>query len=164
VVTHYSLLSEAGTTRDVPNPFFYVSSSEWNLYDYLNDFFRHNKLPEGTFLLGQIKQWFQLLKTGKTQHDGKLVRVLRILEAFPNQKFVLMGDNSQRDPAIYSSIAHKYPEKIFAVYIRNIVRANEPATEALLSGLAEKGVHTCLFEFNSEAIKHSRAIGLITTD
>ena len=32
---HYELLSAAHTTRDAPNPFFYISSSEWNLYDYL---------------------------------------------------------------------------------------------------------------------------------
>ena len=161
VVTYYYLLSRAGTTPDVPNPFFYVSSSEWNLYDDLNDFFDHNKLPEGTFLLNQIKQWFQLLNTGKTKHEGKLLRVMRILDAFPHQKFVLLGDNSQKDPAIYSSIAQKYPERIFAIYIRNIVPANGASTNKLLSSLADKNVHVCMFDDNRQAIEHSRTIGLI---
>jgi phosphatidate phosphatase APP1 len=161
VVTHYSLLASAGTTIEVPNPFFYVSSSEWNLYDDLNEFFNYNKLPEGTFLLNQIKQWFELLKTGKTKHEGKLMRVVRILDAFPKQRFVLLGDNSQKDPAIYSSIAHKHPGKIHAIYIRNVLPANEASTNELFSGLAEKGVFTCLFKDNSEAIEHSKKIGLI---
>ncbi|MEO5996847.1 MAG: phosphatase domain-containing protein [Chitinophagaceae bacterium] len=161
VATYYNLLALSRTTQEVPNPFFYVSSSEWNLYDYLADFFEYNKLPEGIFLLNQIKQWFQLFKTGKTQHDGKLIRVLRILDAFPQQQFVLLGDNSQKDPAIYSSIALKYPEKIFAVYIRNVRPANENNTNDLLSALADKGVYTCLFKHNSEAIAHSKSIGLI---
>jgi phosphatidate phosphatase APP1 len=161
VVTHYGLLARAATTVDVPNPFFYVSSSEWNLYDDLVDFFNYNKLPEGTFLLNQIKQVSQLLKTGKTKHEGKLIRVMRILDAFPNQRFVLLGDNSQKDPAIYSSIAQKYPEKIYAIYIRNIVPRNESDTRKLFSGLGEKGVHTCLFKDNTEAIAHSKSIGLI---
>lgn len=161
VVTHYELLADAGTTPDVPNPFFYVSSSEWNLYDDLNDFFNHNKLPEGTFLLNQIKQWHELIKTGKTKHEGKLLRVLRILDVFPLQRFVLLGDNSQKDPAIYTSLANKFPGKIFAIYIRNIVPGNERATRELFSGLAEKGVYTCLFNDNNEAIAHSRSIGLI---
>jgi phosphatidate phosphatase APP1 len=77
VVKFYELLAIAHTTTKTPNPFFYVSSSEWNLYDDLNDFFNHSGLPEGTFLLNQIKRWFQLLKTGKTKHEGKLLRVLR---------------------------------------------------------------------------------------
>ncbi len=164
VVHYYRLLATAGTTADVPNPFFYVSSSEWNLYNYLQDFFNHNKLPEGIFLLNQIKQWFQLFKTGKTQHEGKLIRVLRIIDAFPNQQFVLLGDNSQKDPAIYAAIAQKHPEKIFAIYIRNIVPANESGTRQLLSAVAGKGVHTCLFSHNNEAIDHSRSIGLIAPE
>ncbi len=161
VVTHYNLLARAGTTVEMPNPFFYVSSSEWNLYDDLIEFFNYNKLPEGTFLLNQIKQWFELLKTGKTKHEGKLMRVMRILDAFPAQRFVLLGDNSQKDPAIYSSIAHKHPDKIHAIYIRNIVAGNEASANDLFSGLAEKGVFTCLFKNNIEAIEHSKRIGLV---
>lgn len=161
VVTHYELLAGAGTTPEVPNPFFYVSSSEWNLYDDLIEFFSYNKLPEGTFLLNQIKQWFQLIKTGKTSHEGKLIRVLRILEAFPKQRFILLGDNSQKDPAIYASIANKFPEKIFAIYIRNIVPSHETSTANLFSGLSENGIHTCQFKDNNEAIDHSKSIGLI---
>ena len=161
VVKHYELLAMAYTTPDIPNPFFYVSSSEWNLYDDLNDFFNYNGFPEGIFLLNQIKRWFQLLKTGKTKHEGKLIRVVRILDAFPKQQFVLLGDNSQSDPAIYASLTNKYPEKIFAVYIRNVHRENETVTKQLLSGMEKNGVYACLFNNNIEAIQHSKAIGLI---
>ena len=160
VVHFYELLTTAHTTAKIPNPFFYVSSSEWNLYDYLDDFFNYNGLPQGIFLLNQIKRWFQLFKTGKTKHEGKLLRVLRILKAFPKQQFVLLGDNSQSDPAIYASITDKYPEKIFAVYIRNIRPANETGTRELLSSIEKSAVHTCLFKDNAEAIEHSKKIGL----
>ncbi|MEO5684349.1 MAG: App1 family protein [Chitinophagaceae bacterium] len=162
VQKHYHLLSVANTTADAPNPFFYVSSSEWNLYDYLEDFFSHNKLPKGAFLLNHIKQWKELLQTGKTKHAGKLIRVARILQAFPNQEFILIGDNTQRDPVIYKAIAEKYPGRIHAVYIRNVHRENESATRELLNQLQQQtGIHTCLFTSSSEAIEHSRAIGLV---
>ena len=36
VVKHYQLLADAADGK--PNPFFYVSSSEWNLYDYILEF------------------------------------------------------------------------------------------------------------------------------
>ena len=161
VVNHYKLLSLACTTPDVPNPFFYVSSSEWNLYDELTDFFKHNSLPDGTFLLNQVKRWYQLFKTGKTKHEGKLLRVYRILQAFPKQKFILIGDNSQADPFIYATICDKHPEKIFAVYIRNVVEKNVAPTTQLLERIEKKGILTCLFTNNEEAILHSKKIGLI---
>lgn len=162
VGSHYKLLSTAHTEPDVPNPFFYVSSSEWNLYDELNEFFKHNSLPAGVFLLSQMKRWYQLLKTGKTKHEGKLLRVYRVLLSFPKQRFVLIGDNSQADPSIYKTICDKHPEKIHAVYIRNVVEKNIPATKQLLDSIKKHGIHTCIFTTNLEAIHHSKEIGLIS--
>lgn len=159
---HYRALSLAHTSKDQPNPFFYVSSSEWNLYDYLVETFRHNKLPEGAFLLNQIKRWRDLIKTGKSGHEGKLIRVMRILDAFPKQKFVFFGDNSQKDAEIYTAIAEKYPENIAAVYIRNIKKGKEEETKALLRRIGDQNINTCLFKHSKEAIQHSRSIGLIT--
>jgi phosphatidate phosphatase APP1 len=158
---HYELLANTYTEAGQPNPFFYVSSSEWNLYDYLVETFRYNELPEGAFLLNQIKQWKNFFKTGKTGHEGKLLRVMRILHAFPNQKFIFFGDNSQQDPHIYTTIAHKYPQNIKAIYIRQVVNKNAEATKALLAEAEAKGIKTCLFKSSMEAIEHSKEIGLL---
>ena len=162
VVRHYDLLALSHTTADVPNPFFYVSSSEWNLYDDLVDFFDHKDLPKGTFLLSQMKRWYQLIKTGKTKHEAKLIKVYRILRAFPKQKFILFGDNSQADPFIYEMIVRRYPKNIFAVYIRNVVEKNVAVTQGLLNSIEQSGIHTCLFIDNEEAMQHSQQIGLIS--
>lgn len=161
VVKFYQLLSLAHTTADLLNPFFYVSSSEWNLYDDLNEFFKHNGLPKGAFLLNQIKKWYQLLKTGKTKHQGKLMRVTRVLEAFPKQRFILLGDNSQSDPEIYVAIANKYPERIVALYIRNISLAKESITTKIMENIQNKEIYTCQFKHTDEAILHAKTIGLI---
>ncbi|MEJ5994070.1 phosphatase domain-containing protein [Pedobacter sp. Du54] len=160
---HYQLLANAHTKIDQPNPFFYVSSSEWNLYDYLVETFRYNELPEGTFLLNQLKRWKNLIKTGKTGHEGKLLRVMRIIDAFPNQKFVFFGDNSQQDPAIYQTIAEKYSKNITAIYIRNVRPEKQEITKSLLAQIEEKGISTCLFEHSDEAIAHSKRIKLIVS-
>ena len=165
VSDHYRLLSLSHTTPDAPNPFFYVSSSEWNLYDYLQDVFRNGRLPEGAFLLSQAKQWFQLFKTGRTKHQGKLIRVMRILDCFPNQRFILLGDNTQADPVIYHEIARKLPDRILAIYIRNVFEPKAGETKLLLQQLeTDTGVKTCFFRNSMEAIEHSRSIGLITID
>ena len=162
VAQHYHLLAASNTAPEAPNPFFYVSSSEWNLYEYLEDFFTFNKLPKGAFLLNHIKRWPELLQTGKTKHDGKLLRVMRILQAFPHQQFILIGDNTQRDPAIYKAIAEKHPDRIHAIYIRNVSALHAGDTRALLAQLQQHtGIHTCFFSHSHEAIAHSKAIGLI---
>lgn len=161
---HYQLLAHTHTTAEQPNPFFYVSSSEWNLYDYLVETFRFNGFPEGTFLLNQLKRWTDLLKTGKTGHEGKLLRIMRIIDAFPNQKFICLGDNSQQDPAIYAKIAEKYGKNIIAVYIRNVRKSRSLVTQEILDKLEQQNISTCLFLHSDEAIAHARKIGVISSN
>ncbi len=161
VAEYYRQLAFSHTAKDQPNPFFYVSSSEWNLYDYLVETFRFNKLPEGVFLLNQVKGFFDLFKTGKTGHEGKLIRVMRILDAFPNQKFVFFGDNTQQDPAIYAAIVEKYPEKVAAVYIRNVRSGRELEITTFLKRMEAKQVPVCLFSSSFEAVSHAKSVGLI---
>lgn len=158
---HYNLLAYAHAENDTPNPFFYVSSSEWNLYDYLRQVFFHNKLPDGIFLLNQIKRWYELFRSGRTGHEGKLIRIARIFKAFPKQQFVLLGDNSQQDPEIYQRIAEKHPQQVFAVYIRKVRQSKEAGSRDILSALQSKGIHTCFFTHSEEAISHGRSCGLI---
>jgi len=164
VVKFYQLLSLAKTTPDLLNPFFYVSSSEWNLYEDLNEFFKHNGLPKGAFLLNSIKKWYQLFKTGNTKHQGKFIRAIRILEAFPKQKFILLGDNSQQDPEIYSTIANKYADRIIAIYIRNVSPEKEAITLQLFSSIENNQIKTLLFNHTHDAINHARSIGLIESE
>lgn len=161
VVKFYNLLALSHTNVETLNPFFYVSSSEWNLYDDLNEFFKFNDLPKGAFLLNQIKVWYQLFNTGTTKHQGKLIRVKRIFDAFPKQKFVLLGDNSQKDPEIYVALANKYPDKVVAIYIRNITTEKERLATKILASLDDNTIQTCLFKHTDEAILHAKNIGLI---
>lgn len=101
------------------------------------------------------------MKTGKTGHEGKLLRIMRIIDAFPNQKFVFLGDNSQMDPEIYYKIAEKYGKNVIAVYIRNVRKSKIFATQEILNKLEQKNISTCLFVHSEDAIAHSKKIGLI---
>ena len=162
VALHYRLLAAAGTGKATPNPFFYVSSSEWNLYDYLHEIFRLHNLPEGIFLLNQVKQLHQLFKTGTGKHEGKLLRIVRIFEALPTQQFVLLGDNTQQDPYIYQTLCEKYPDRVYAIYIRNVRERKAASTQAVLDEIAAStNIPCCFFVHSSEAITHSEKIGLL---
>ncbi|NDA63375.1 MAG: DUF2183 domain-containing protein [Chitinophagia bacterium] len=164
IVHYFNLLSLSHTNSQQPNPFFYVSSSEWNLYDDLTEFFAHNRLPSGVLLLNKIKQWHQLGATGLTQHHNKQVRIERIMRMFPKQRFILYGDNSQHDPDIYVSIAQAFPQNVIALYIRCVNPHKKSATMHTLSQLNDTTIHTLVFNHTREAMLHSVAIGLLSED
>jgi phosphatidate phosphatase APP1 len=161
VIEHYKLLEYAGTKQGAPNSFFFVSSSEWNLYDYIQEFSRVNEVPDGVYLLSQLKAWYQLFLTGRNNHSTKFTRISRILLAHPQQQFVLLGDDSQEDPNIYASVVSHFPSQIRAVYLRHVSDKKTVNAVAQVEQMRAAGVACCYFENSSEAIAHSRQIGLI---
>lgn len=162
VINHYQQLAMSGTGNEtISNPFFYVSSSEWNLYHFLVGFITFNKLPKGVFLLGQMKQLKDFWKSGQNNHATKFMRIVRVIEAYPSQKFVLLGDDSQQDPMIYQSITEHFPDKVLAVYLRRINKRNFENVSKIAEEIRAKGVECCYFEHSSEAVIHSKKIGLI---
>jgi phosphatidate phosphatase APP1 len=161
VVNHYRLLASAKTTVENPNPFFYVSSSEWNLYDFIKEFTRKNELPEGVFLLSQIKRLAEVWKTGATKHGTKFMRIARIFEAYPTQRFVLLGDDSQQDPVIYAGIVSHFPGRVIGVYLRHVYEKNITNVKEEIKKIEAAGVEVCHFVHSKEAIEHSYKIGLL---
>lgn len=161
VVKHYQALGFAGTTAQEPNPFFYVSSSEWNLYDYIRDFSHKNELPRGVFLLSQLKTFSELTKTGQNRHTTKFARIVRILDSYPQQDFILLGDDSQHDPMIYASVVEHFRDQIRAVYLRNVFEKNLVKVKECIHKMEEAGIPVCHFKNSSEALAHSAKIGLV---
>lgn len=161
VVNHYQLLAADSNSGQHDNPFFYVSGSEWNLYDFIKEFSAANHLPKGVFLLSQLKRLSGFWRFGQNELTTKFVRIARIIETFPNLHFVLLGDDSQKDPTIYLSIASHFPEKILAVYIRAVHKSNSKETRSALHEIESKGISCCYFTHSAEAVIHSKKIGLI---
>ena len=113
-----------GDSGEQTNPFFYVSSSHWNLFTFLTTFFQLNTLPQGPLLLKRtagIKS--SILSVGN--HDHKEKGILKILQQFPDTPFILIGDSGQKDAEIYSSIFEKYPERIKEIYIRDVTKRED---------------------------------------
>lgn len=161
VVEHYKLLANACTKPGETNPFFYVSSSEWNLYEYILEFSEKNKLPEGIYLLSQLKRLRQLWKTGKNKHFTKMERIARILQMYPERQFILLGDDSQEDPAIYALVVKHYPSQIRCIYLRQVNQKKQEQTQIYIGEMEAAGVPCCYFQHSAKAIAHSKAEGLL---
>lgn len=114
---HLRDLNEAGDPAD----FFYVSNSEWNLYDFLRDFFHINELPKGVFFLQGLKKGLRdLFKSGKINNNHKLNSIEFLLRFYPTKCYILVGDNGQKDMEIYSNVVAKYSDRIKGVIIRRL--------------------------------------------
>ena len=110
-------LNEAEHPRD----FFYVSNSEWNLYDFLIDFFHINELPKGVFFLQDLKKGVRdLLSSGHTGSNHKMKSIEFLLRFYPEKKYILVGDNGQQDLNIYHEVAQRFPRRIKGVMIRRL--------------------------------------------
>lgn len=161
VVNHYQLLARHDQVEGNCNPFFYVSGSEWNLYNLIIEFSRINELPKGIYLLSSLKGISQIWKSGSNHLMSKFTRIVRVIEAFPHLQFILLGDDSQIDVDIYFSVVKHFPQKIFAVYIRQVAKTKNEITNSRIKEIESHGVHCCYFKHSAEAVIDSEKIGLI---
>lgn len=164
VVPHYQALSTSGrNNKGEQNAFFYVSSSEWNLYRFIIDFTELHQLPRGVLLLKDIKTSLtDFFITGRGDHNHKFEKIKHILEFYPHLTYTLLGDDSQADPYLYETICKIFPVNVKAVYIRQTGSHKKPKTVEALKNMDSLDVATCYFADSSEAIAHSKSIGLIS--
>lgn len=118
VAAFYQAL-QGGAPGSAQNPLFFLSSSPWNLYDLLVEFFRLQGIPTGPLFL---RDWgVSAAELLPTSHSGHKLGVLRqLLEMYPRLPFILIGDSGQEDPEIYRAIVDEYPGRILAIYIRDV--------------------------------------------
>jgi len=163
VVAHYQALSTSGRNKkNEQNAFFYVSSSEWNLYRFIVQFTELHQLPRGVLLLKDIKtSLMDFFITGRGDHNHKFEKIKHILEFYPNLSYTLLGDDSQHDPYLYENICKIFPVNVKAVYIRQTGSTKKSKAVAAMQNIESLDVPVCYFSDSSEAIEHSKRIGLI---
>ena len=131
--------------RDHANParpFFYVSSSPWNLYGFIAEFMELNGIPHGPMFLKDYGiDASQILHTGHDEH--KLAAIEKTLAFYPNLRFLLIGDNGQRDVSIYAKVVSDFPGRVAAVFIRDVDGSCRSGPEGnLLRQIEQKGIPT----------------------
>ncbi len=160
IADFYSALAK-GKYEQSDNPFFFVSSSEWNLYDLLDDFFHIHKIPKGVFLLRELKySIFRFWKSGGGTHEHKYEKIKSLLEFYPGRNFILIGDSGQHDPEIYSRLAIEFSGRIEAIYIRKIrSRSFVKREKELYQKLLETGTSYMEIKDTHEAAYHASENG-----
>lgn len=155
---------QRGVSGSEHNPIFYVSSSPWNLYDLLVEFFRLHGIPIGPLFLRDFGD--DLIFSAREHHGHKLSKIEPILELYPHLPFILIGDNGEKDPEIYRDVVRKYPDRIRAVYIRSVNPdpARIAGIDALVEEVSQVGCQLILTPDSEFAATHAAAEGLISTE
>lgn len=158
VVDHYRFLNTLGRNDNkTNNAFFYVSSSEWNLYNFIIQFTKIHDFPKAVLKLKSIKSGIaDFLFTGGGDHNHKFYKIKHLVEFYPELNFILLGDDSQQDPHIYEDICKTFPANISAVYIRQTNRRVKKSVRKTLDVIKSLDVAVCYFKNSSEAFVHSK--------
>lgn len=153
---------EAGRDGDADNPVFYLSSSPWNLYSLFAEFMRHHDVPEGPILLRDFG--FDRDKLWKKPHEEHKPRwIRRLLDAYPDLDFVLMGDSGQKDPEVFRAVAEEAPERIAAILVRDVTpEARDREVDDIARTLEEIGVPMARLETSAAAAERCAELGLIS--
>jgi phosphatidate phosphatase APP1 len=160
-VTAFYCALRDGIGGDEGNPIFYVSSSPWHLYTPLVDFLQAQGIPLGPLMLKELGVK-HLVGRGR-HHSHKLSNIEKILQTYPNLPFVLIGDSGQHDPEIYREVVKMYPERIRAIYIRNVNPdpSRIEAVDRLIEEVRPTGTQLLLVQDSESAAAHAAGEGLI---
>ena len=123
----------------------YLSKSESNLYQIIADFIKFQQLPLGALLLSSHLRWNQLLKPNKGK-DYKLLQMQKLLQNLPEKKFILLGDDSQRDMEIYTQVIREFKEQISMVFIRQTRFNRTEKQHEMWADLEKTGVKAYYFD------------------
>ncbi|MBN3584268.1 DUF2183 domain-containing protein [Algoriphagus aestuarii] len=159
VAAFYKALQN-GTDGVESNPFFYVSSSPWNLYDFLHELLSIHYLPKGPLMLRDIGlSRTELISGSHSEH--KLKQIRQILSTYLNFPFMLIGDSGQDDPKIYLQVVKEFPGRIMMIFIRDVHPSRHAFVEEVKVELKELGVNMLLVKNSIEASQYALERGWI---
>ncbi|MBR4399515.1 MAG: DUF2183 domain-containing protein [Aeriscardovia sp.] len=99
-------------------PFFYLSTSPWNVEPMLRYFLTNNNFPRGPLLLRDFDPRPKTFIPNGVEH--KLEFCSQLMDDFPHMNFILIGDNGQKDPFTYARVARENPGRVVAIGIRQL--------------------------------------------
>ncbi|KAF8829019.1 hypothetical protein HHX47_DHR3001032 [Lentinula edodes] len=86
------------------------SNGPFELLPLIGEFFQISKLPPG-------KSLFSGLLSAPSAR--KRAGVLEILDAFPDSRFILIGDSGEQDLELYTDLARERADQVLAIFIRD---------------------------------------------
>lgn len=152
--------TRAGNRKPEPT-FFYVSTGSWAFYPLLEEFLQFRGFPCGPMFLTDWGPTERYLRRSGAEHKRTAIR--RLLQAYPDQRFVLIGDSGQRDPLTYEEVAREFPDRVCLILVRQVGDAGDERNSGVAkraATLRAEGIPLHLVPDASCAAELARAAGL----
>ncbi|KAI9728376.1 MAG: hypothetical protein M1828_003776 [Chrysothrix sp. TS-e1954] len=108
-------------------PFWYLSASPYNLYQFLHEF-RDTHYPFGAMVLREAS-WMNVggfvSSLTKGTKEYKVAEMDKIHARFLKRQMICLGDSTQSDPEAYATVFRKYPGWVKGVFIRKVKGVTE---------------------------------------
>lgn len=141
------------------NPIIYLSNSGWNLYDLLRDFMDLNDFPFGPILLRD-------LGLGAKTSDHKINTLIKLMDRIGSLPVILIGDSGQHDAQIYAKVARKFPDRVKAIFIRdvdpNASSKHDKKIDGVIEDLQLPGVAFHKVKDSAELAHHAARLGFLS--
>jgi len=109
----------AANPQPASAPLFYLSASPRQLFETIDAFLAGNGFPAGVLITKRV--------TDDASSDPlfdqfayKTRQIEAILDRLPWVRFVLVGDDGERDPEIYDWVRRRHPERVAEIWIRRV--------------------------------------------
>ncbi|MEN8201585.1 MAG: phosphatase domain-containing protein [Bacteroidota bacterium] len=134
---------------------FYISKSESNLFGLLTTLIRNNKFPEGKLFLTPYLKPGQLIHPKKGR-DYKYQRIRFLIENSANKRYVLLGDDTQKDMEVYTEISKEFPGRIVKIYIRKTRKRVSRRKQKMWLALVNHFPDACYFTEKTDSATEIR--------
>lgn len=144
-------LHEGPSGQHEGNPIQYVTSSPFNLHSLLRLIYQENDVPLGPFFMTDwgidADKWFKI-----SHRDHKLASIEQAMLWHPDRPFILIGDSSEHDTAIYVEAALAHPSAIDLILIRDVTSLERlEHLKEEVEKLEETGTRFAFFRDSTEA-------------
>lgn len=156
----YSAISR-GKGSITGNPVCYISSGAWNLYDFIVDYLDTYSLPQGGIWLTDWGSTARRFRAVANQH--KNIYVAELMLRYPCLSLLLVGDDTQEDPELYSQLASEHQSRVAGIWIRKVHRRRrrQQVVELLGNNIRGGGVDFIYAAESDEFMSHALARGWI---
>jgi phosphatidate phosphatase APP1 len=160
---YQALAREPSSGRE--RPFFYLSTSPWNLAAFLGHFIEQHGFPSGPLML---TDWGPgatgLFRIATRAH--KLTTLRRLADHLTDVRFVLLGDSGQEDVEIYTAFALECPGRVAAIYVRRAgiaSPAKQQRIDRCVRALQDAEVPFVLADDSAAMLAHAQDQGIAET-
>ena len=119
--------------------FHVVSAGPWQLNEPLRQFTQEAGFPPFSWQMRSVDiNAANLRELTAKPYDFKVPAIEELMRLFPKRHVVCVGDSGEQDPEVYAKILSEFPDRVDAVFIRDVGGPNHDYVTLFANAAATK--------------------------